>query len=170
MSADGAPAEVDGGGASSSEGAEVRFYQLGRRPLEEALGLMLERVLDRGQRALVLAGSEERVEALADRLWTWRERSFLPHGTAKDGHAERQPVLLATEAENANGAQVLFLIDGVALEPERIGAFGLTAVLFDGSDPETLARARRQWQGLKAAGQALTYWEEDASGRWIKRA
>ena len=55
MSADGAPAEADGGGASSSDGAEVRFYQLGRRPLEEALGLMLERVLDRGQRALTCA-------------------------------------------------------------------------------------------------------------------
>lgn len=156
--------------APAPVGSEVRFYQLGRRPLEEALGLMLERVLARGQRALVLAGSDERVEAMADRLWTWRERSFLPHGTAKDGHAERQPVFLATEADNPNRAEVLFLLDGVALEPERLGAFGLTAVLFDGADADNLGRARRQWQVLKAAGLALTYWEEDASGRWIKRA
>ncbi len=155
-------------GGEADRVSEVRFYQLGRRPLDETLALMLERVLARGQRALVVAGSQERVEALADRLWTWRDRSFLPHGTAKDGHAARQPVYLTTEAENPNGAEVLFLLDGT--EPAEPAAYALTAVLFDGGDQETLGRARRQWQALKTAGHALTYWEEDSSGKWIKRA
>ena len=147
---------------------EVRFYQLGRRPLEEALATMLERTLDRGQRAVVLAGSEERVEALAQQLWTLAERSFLPHGTALDGMAERQPVWLTAEEGNPNGAEVLFLLDGQ--QSERLESFALVAVLFDGGDPERLTAARAQWQALKAAGHQLTYWEEDAQGRWQKRA
>jgi len=147
---------------------EVRFYQLGRRPLEEALATMLERTLDRGQRAVVLAGSEERVEALAQQLWTHTERSFLPHGTALDGMAERQPVWLTAEEGNPNGAEVLFLLDGQ--RSERPQSFALVAVLFDGGDPERLAAARAQWQALKAAGHQLTYWEEDGQGRWQKRA
>lgn len=161
----------DGEAGTTAEGAgEVRFYQLGRRPLDEALALMLERVLERGQRALVLAGSQERVEALADRLWTWRDRSFLPHGTARDGRAALQPIFLSTEAENPNGAEVLFLLDGVDLAPEALGAFKLAAILFDGGDEETLGRARRQWQALKTSGRALTYWAEDPSGKWVKKA
>ncbi len=147
---------------------EVRFYQLGRRPLEQALATMLERTLERGQRALVLAGSDERVEALAQQLWSYSERSFLPHGTPRDGQAERQPIWLASEDGNPNGAQVLFLLDGQ--QSDRLADFALAAVLFDGGDPERLVAARAQWQALKAADHQLTYWEEDAEGRWQKRA
>lgn len=148
--------------------AEVRFYQLGRRPLEQALATMLERTLDRGQRAVVLAGGEERVEALAQQLWTYAERSFLPHGTARDGLADRQPVWIAAEEGNPNGAEVLFLLDGQ--QSDRLDSFALVAVIFDGGDPERLTTARGQWQALKGAGHQLTYWEEDAEGRWQKRA
>src|SRR5690606_2628896 len=144
-----------------------RFYQLGRRPLEQALATMLERTLERGQRAVVLAGSEERVEALAQQLWTYADRSFLPHGSLRDGHPERQPVWLAVEEGNPNGAEVLFLLDGQ--RSERLDSFALVAVLFDGEDPERLTAARQQWQALKGAGHALTYWAEEANGRWQKK-
>lgn len=146
---------------------EVRFYQLGRRPLAEALAVMLERVVERGQRGLVLAASNERVESLADALWTYRENSFLPHGTAADGQPERQPIWLSTEPKNANAAQVLFLLEGVEAPPE---GYDLVAVIFDGADAEQLARARRQWTGLKSGGHTLSYWAEDAQGRWTKQA
>ena len=91
---------------------EVRFYHLTRTPLEGALPRMLAKVVERAQRAVVIAGSEERVEALNARLWTYRDRSFLPHGSAKDGHAEDQPIWLTAADENPNGSQVLFLTDG----------------------------------------------------------
>ena len=48
--------------------------------------------------------------------------------------------------------------------------YELVVVIFDGADAEQLGRARRQWSGLKAAGHALTYWAEDANGRWTKQA
>ncbi|HTO82001.1 MAG TPA: DNA polymerase III subunit chi, partial [Methylomirabilota bacterium] len=91
---------------------EVRFYHLQRTTLEAALPPMLEKTLERGQRAVVVAGSPERVEHLTGHLWTYSERGFLPHGSARDGHADRQPVWLTAEDENPNGAQVLFLADG----------------------------------------------------------
>jgi len=147
---------------------EVRFYQLGRRPLEQALAVMLERCYERGQRALVQAGSAERVEALADHLWTYRDRSFLPHGTARDGHAERQPIWLTAETENPNGAEVLFLADGA--ERQDLDAFALVAVLFDGGDDGRLAAARDYWRRLRQAETTLTYWAEDEGGRWTQKA
>lgn len=148
--------------------SDVRFYQLGRRPLEQALAVMLERCYQRGQRALVQAGSAERVEALAQHLWTYRERSFLPHGTDKDGHAEQQPIWLTTENENPNGAEVLFLTDGS--ERGDLGGFALVAVLFDGGDDARLTAAREYWRRLRECGATLTYWAEDDEGRWTQKA
>ena len=147
---------------------DVRFYHLTRTSLEAALPLMLERTLARDQRALVMAGSPERVEALNAHLWTYRDRSFLPHGSERDGHPADQPVWLTTAAENPNGAQVLFLTDGA--RREGLESFEVCAVLFDGSDEAAVGAAREQWRGLKDAGHELTYWQQDERGRWAKQA
>jgi len=146
---------------------EVRFYHLTRTSLDAALPTMLERTLARDQRALVMAGSEERVEALNARLWTYQERSFLPHGSARDGYPGDQPVWLTTEAENPNRAQVLFLTDGA--EREGIDGFQLCAILFDGQDEVALQAARAQWRRLESQGHALTYWKQDERGAWSQQ-
>jgi DNA polymerase-3 subunit chi len=146
---------------------EVRFYHLTRATLETALPMMLEKTLERGQRAVVRASSEERVEALTSWLWTFRDRSFLPHGSAKDGHAAQQPIWLTEREERPNGAQVLFLTDGAT--SARLGDYELCAVLFDGNDAAALAAARDEWRRLKEAGHDLTYWQQDADGRWEKK-
>src|SRR6476619_4747087 len=85
---------------------EIYFYHLERRSLEEVLPSLLERSLERGWRAVVQAASEERVEALDTLLWTYREESFLPHGTKRDGDPDMQPVYLTTSEEHPNGATV----------------------------------------------------------------
>ena len=146
---------------------EVRFYHLTRTTLEQALPQMLEKTLERGQRAMVLAGSEERVEALNAWLWTYGDRTFLPHGSAQDGHAEHQPVWLTERDECPNGAQVLFLTD--AAVSERLGDYTLCALLFDGNDADAVATARAQWATLKDAGHDLTYWQQDDQGRWAQK-
>lgn len=145
----------------------VRFYHMTRTTLEQALPLMLEKTLERGQRAVVRAGSEARVEALSTRLWTYHDRAFLPHGTVKDGRAERQPVWLTVEDEAPNGAEVLFLTDGAT--SQKVGDYALCVLLFDGGDDEALAQARSQWKALKELGHEVTYWQQDDEGRWSQK-
>jgi DNA polymerase-3 subunit chi len=147
---------------------EIRFYHLQRTALEAALPPMLEKTLERGQRAVVMAGSEERVEALAAHLWTYAERGFLPHGSKRDGHAELQPIWLTPSDENPNGAQVLFLTDGAA--SAKVGDFALCVELFDGNDPEAVSAARQRWTSYRDAGHRLTYWQQSAAGRWEQKA
>src|SRR5215475_4796382 len=93
---------------------EVLFYHLQGQPLERVLPTLLERSLERGWRVIVQSSSEERVEALDAQLWTFRDDSFLPHGTHKDTSAPEQPILLTVGDDNPNGATVRFLIDGAA--------------------------------------------------------
>jgi DNA polymerase-3 subunit chi len=145
---------------------DVRFYHLTRTRLEAALPKMLEKTLERGQRAVVIAGSDERVESLNAQLWTGDDRGFLPHGSAKDGHAEHQPVWLTALDENPNGATVLFLTDGAS--SQALADYETCAILFDGGDETAVARARDRWRELKAAGHAVTYWKQDDSGRWAQ--
>ena len=79
---------------------QIGFYHLTRSPLEQALPKLLDKALAAGYRAVVLAGSSERVEALSDRLWTYEPESWLPHGSAKDGDAALQPIWLTATDEN----------------------------------------------------------------------
>lgn len=148
---------------------EVLFYHLQGQSIERVLPTLLERSLDRGWRVVVQAGSDERVEALDAHLWTYRDDSFLPHGSARDGEAAAQPILLTANTGNANAAQVRFLIDGVAL-PEDAAAYERIVLMFDGEDPDAVAAARSHWTTAKGQGFDVTYWQTDESGRWVKKA
>jgi DNA polymerase-3 subunit chi len=147
---------------------EVYFYHLEQRRLDDVLPTLLERSLERGWRAAVQAASEERVEALSTLLWTYSEESFLPHGTARDGHPEMHPVFLTTSEDNPNGAQVRFLVDGAELGDTS--PYARVVFIFDGSDADAVARARVEWQAAKASGHAVSYWQQDETGRWQQKA
>ena len=150
---------------------EIGFYHLLRTPLEDALPQLLARTLERGERAVVKAGSEERIKQLDDALWRWgpssRSDSFLPHGTAADGNADKQPVWLTAIEENPNGAAFLFLTDGAT--SDALGDYARCFTLFDGRDEAAVAEARLHWQAWKDAGHTLTYWQQGDRG-WEKKA
>lgn len=146
---------------------EVLFYHLQSHPLEQVLPVLLERCLERGWRALVLTGSEERVAALNAHLWSYRDDSFLPHGTEADGHAAAQPVYLSATFINPNQAQVLFLTDGA--DCEETAAFIRCVDLFDGNDAAATQAARDRYRRAVAAGFEVTYWQQTERGAWERR-
>lgn len=148
--------------------AEVLFYHLERQPLEQVLPTLLEKSLERGWKAVVQAGHEERLDALDLALWTYREDSFLPHGTKRDGSLERQPVFLTTGSDNPNAASVRFLVDGA--DAETFDGHARYVYLFDGNDAEAIARARAAWKRAKAAGCEVTYWQQSETGRFERKA
>ncbi|MBM3560433.1 MAG: DNA polymerase III subunit chi [Alphaproteobacteria bacterium] len=147
---------------------EIKFYHLVRRRLEDVLPRMLQATLERDRRrAVVMAGSAERVEALADHLWTYDERGFLPHGTKVDGHAALQPVWLTDADENPNGAEVLFLTDGAV--SAHVSGYALVCDIFDGNDDGQVAAARARWTACRDAGHELTHWQETERGAFEKK-
>jgi DNA polymerase-3 subunit chi len=148
---------------------EILFYHLKGQTPEQVLPTLLQKSLDRGWRVVVQASSEERVEALDAHLWTWRDDSFLPHGTWRDAEAAQQPILLTVSDHNPNGASVRFLVDG-ALMPEDATAYERVVLLFDGEDPDALDAARARWTEAKSAGFEVTYWQADENGRWRRQA
>jgi DNA polymerase-3 subunit chi len=148
---------------------EILFYHLQGQRLDGVLPTLLEKSLARGWRVAVQGGSEERIEALDAQLWTYRDDSFLPHGTWREQEAPMQPVLLTMTEGNPNGAQVRFLIDGAPM-PAKPDDYERIVLLFDGEDDDAVAAARTQWSDAKARGLAATYWQPDENGRWQQRA
>lgn len=150
-----------------ADGCEVWFYHLERTSLDRALPDLLEKSAARGWRAIVRTPTPDRVAHLDGWLWSYRDESFLPHGTDGEPGAARQPILLTTGFDNPNGAKVLFLVDGA--EPGELDGFDRCVVLFDGADEAQLALARGQWSAAKAKGLAVSYWQQQGRG-WEKRA
>ena len=147
---------------------EVLFYHLERARLEDVLPQLLQKTLDRGWRAVVQTVDPDRVKALSDRLWQWRDDQFLAHGSEADGNARLQPVWLTTSDENPNGSNIRFLVDGADFgQPESLDRL---IVLFDGNDDDALAAAREKWKNIRSQGLTATYWQQDDRGRWIKKA
>ena len=147
---------------------EILFYHLEKQPLERVLPQLISKTLERSWRAVIQAGSEERVEAISAALWVTGEESFLPHGTARDGNADLQPVWITDKHENPNRANVCFLVDRA--KAADFSAFERVVFLFDGKDAEAVDEARAAWKASQAAGHSVTYWREDPQGRWQKQA
>src|SRR6201985_2461351 len=100
--------------------------------------------------------------ALDASLWLCPTPDWLPHGTQADGDADLQPIWLTTEDASSNGARVLFLIEGA--RSTRLDAFDRVFDLFDGKNDAAVVAARERWTAAKAAGHALTYWQQGARG------
>lgn len=148
--------------------AEILFYHLTESKLEDALPPLLEKSVERGWRVTVQTADAARRDALDTLLWTYRDESFLPHGTDEAPHAADQPVLLTTSDDNPNGATVRFLIDGAA--PPASLDYDRVVFMFDGHDQPQLEAARAEWKRLKGEGHTLTYWQQTPEGRWEKKA
>lgn len=154
--------------SSEQQACEVLFYQLDRQSLEQVLPNLVEKTLERGWRAVIQSGSQERLESIDTALWTFRDDSFIPHGTKSDGHADRQPVYLTTNGDNPNNAGVRFLIDGASTD--RFDGYVRIVYLFDGRDKDAVAEARSAWRAVKDSGCTATYWQQGENGGWEKKA
>jgi DNA polymerase III subunit chi len=148
--------------------SEFRFCHLERRRIDQALPDLLQESLAAGWRVVVQAASPEQAEAVSERLWTHPDDSFLPHGSARDGEPEAQPVYLTAGAENPNGARVRVLLSGAGTAAHAMADYERVVLLFDGRDEEALAEARREWGLAKAAGATPSYWREGEEGHWEK--
>lgn len=148
--------------------AEVLFYHLTELRLEEALPPLVEKSLARGWRVVLQFAQEETRDLVDNHLWTWRDSSFLPHGTDGTDFDARQPILLTTGSANGNAANIRFLAGGADIDD--VDVYERVVVMFDGHDNAQLERARGQWKRFSGSGNQLTYWQQNGSGGWERKA
>ncbi len=138
----------------------VDFYQLSRDPVEDALPLIAAKALAGGKRMVIVSANEAQQQRISEALWA-RADSFLAHGTAGGESDQHQPILLASDVAQGNGATILALADGVWRET---GEFERILLLFDAA---TVAGARIAWKALGDTDAERHFWKQDG-GKWVE--
>ncbi len=139
----------------------VDFYQLAGAPLDEVVANIAAKVVESGERLLVVMADENALSRLDRMLWDQGETDFLAHGIAGTGEDPRQPILLSTTPDPANGARNLLVADGEWREAAL--TFERAFYLFD---EDNLQEARQAWKLLSGReGVERNYWARE-DGRW----
>ncbi len=139
----------------------VDFYQLTNDAAEHVVPLIARNTLAAGQRLLVVSDDPAQLKRTSEALWTRLPDTFLANGLASDPHADRQPILLSTDVEPANGAKFMALADGMW----RDGEFERVFLLFP---PARIDDARGCWRMLGTReGVERRYWRQDG-GKWVQ--
>ena len=151
---------------TETQAPEWWFYHLSRTTLEQAAAPLVQKCLDAGWRVLAVSPSAERRAALDATLWTFDEKTFLPHGQADAPGLDpaRQPVLLSGKADNVNAAAALILMDGTTAPVDA--PYTRCMVMFDDGDTDTRALARQQFKAAKDAGLVTRYFQQTPAGGW----
>ena len=149
--------------------SRIDFYHLQKQSLNEILPKLLHKVLNSGKRALIKTDSEATSEEINNWLWVYKEDSFMPHGSKKDGFAEQQPIWICSDGNNANHAEFLFLVKGSEPDGTELSAYERIFNIFDGNSETALIQARRLWKEYKDQGHNVCYWQQSAQGTWEQK-
>ena len=148
--------------------SDIRFYHLQFQAQQQALPLLITKAYEQGHRIVVKLRDVAEVNQFNDHLWSFHPDSFLPHGCAKDGNAENQPIWITHEDENPNKADVLILGQGAA--SEQVSDYKLCCIMLNGQDEQSIAQGRGLWKQYKGEGHDITYWQQTERGGWDKKA
>jgi len=149
--------------------SEIRFYHLTSTPFERAVPQLLSKIISQKKRVLLLVSDKKKAQEVDSLLWSYDPASFLPHGMLGDDYSENQPVLIATEPEAINNAEVVMITTGAVLE--KIEDYKICVDIFNGHDEQEVSDARQRWKIYQQRDDvALTYWKQNIDGAWAKAA
>ena len=141
----------------------VDFYQLAHDPVEQVLPAIAQKLLDDGQRLLVVDERETMRALLSRALWEWKPDSFLAHGVSGQDDDAVHPILLSDHTEAVNQARNIALTDGQWREDAL--SFDRTFYFFDES---TIAAARDCWRALKGRDDVLPHFWRQEGRKWVQ--
>lgn len=143
---------------------KIDFWQLSRDPVAKVLTLIAERVLNDGQRLLIVAAQPEQRAMLALALWEGKTEAFLANGAAGESHSHLQPILLSETCVAENGATHVIFADGLWRDPT---GFDRAFLLFDEA---TIEAARATWRALDGTSEVERAFFRQDGGKWVKVA
>ncbi len=140
---------------------QVDFYQLAGDAAEQVAAKLAAKVVETGEKLLIVAGDSALLDAIDRSLWEAEPASFLPHGRAGDANAKRQPVLLADTLQPDCDAAFVMLADG--RWREEAVSYARALYLFA---PDRIDEARAAWRDLSNRESVEPRFWKQEHGRW----
>lgn len=113
---------------------------------------LAEKAFAQSHRVLIITADDEEARQLDDLLWTFRDRSFVPHELTAPGRSSSAPVVIGT-AESASGASADILINVSDRMPEDLARFARIVEAVDG-EPGRLKAGRERYRSYRDLGYA----------------
>lgn len=148
---------------------QISFYHLTASTRDEAMPKLLEKVLESGSRAVLIAGDKAEQDHFDNLLWSVGGTRLIPHDISGGEDDSIQPVLISTSEENNNKAD--FLVITGSKGGDYYNSFDRTLYIFNGNDSSELDFARSRWKELKSKSDLeMKYYFQNDKGNWQEKA
>lgn len=148
--------------------AEVNIYRLSKTSWYKSFPKLLENIIAKGNRVYIFCQNQQLLESLDESLWSYEQLSFLPHATTSDPRPADQPILLSSNINNINNANILAII-GNAI-PDNIISFEKIIYMYEANDVVAKDFIQNKIPALKEMGIKLNYYNQNSLGAWEKDA
>ncbi len=145
--------------------SEIFFYKLKNTSSEIFLTSLIEKSIDNDWNSVVLFDNIERMEEINDFLWSYKDTSFLPHGSQNDKNPELHRVYLTCEEENPNNSHVILSIDGLLIK--NINLWQRCIYIFNEQNLRIIDQFNIYKRNIDKSQHILKSFEQDANGKWI---
>jgi DNA polymerase-3 subunit chi len=144
----------------------VDFYQLSRDPVDVTVAKLARKVLQAGERLVVVSGDEAQRQHLSKVMWEQGGAAFLANGVAGGPHDARQPILVSDSCAAPNEARMALIADGQWRE-DALG-FKRVLLLFDAAQREGAVELWRRFAKDDAVDNRIN--KQDQNGAWREGA
>ena len=145
--------------------SEIFFYKLKNSSSEIFLTSLIERSLENNWNSVVLLDNIERMEEINDFLWSYKDTSFLPHGSQNDKNSELHRVYLTCEEENPNDSDVIFSIDGLLIK--NINSWQRCIYIFNEQNLKVVDQLNFYKKSIDQSQHFIKSFEQNTNGKWI---
>ena len=147
---------------------QVIFYSSAPLQVENTLFALIEKSIEKGYKSLLLFLDKEKCSMIDEKLWTYKQNSFLPHLSEDDeisGEVDI-PIYLSTKNENPYEAELLFSIDGFL--PDNINNFERVVIIVDTNDKILLEKYKKYYLDINKDFEDIVFYKSDDNGKWIE--
>jgi len=143
--------------------SKISFYQVMNGEIVKSSCIILEKCLKNNFKTFVQLENDEMKELLNKTLWTFSQKSFIPHGSDLDPMPELQPIYISTKEECAIKANLLMLIGKYRID---IGNYERVIVIIDGNSESDIKNSDEMREALTNLGHKVEYYKQNSAGIW----
>ncbi len=114
-----------------------------------------EGLYEKGKTVTIFIQEGAELAKIDDRLWTWKQESFLPHIIQATDQAVTEPIVLSNNSKQLPAADFLILHD--PLPVNMIGSFGNIIDFAETYHPERLTQSRLRYKTYRDEGIELEF-------------
>ena len=145
--------------------SEIFFYKLKNSSSELFLCSLIEKSINNNWNSVVLFDSIERMEEINDLLWSYKDTSFLPHGSENDENSKFHRAYLTCKEENPNDSKVIFSIDGLFIK--NINSWKRCVYIFNEQNLKVVDQFHLYKNDIDLSKHSYKSFEQDTYGKWI---